>query len=554
MKRIAIIVPPVSSLVVAALLVAFAAPAQAAVGTAVDVVTDGAYAYVASQEYGVVVVDVRNAANPLAVGATEVGFVPTYLDGEGTIVVAAGGDAGMAVVDVSDPASPVWVSSVSEPAHEVTVAGGHAYISDATAGTPGYLRIVDVSEPSAPAVVAEVELGRLPREVAIVGDYAYVATSNKICVLDVSVPAAPSWVSSPPIGCARITAKPGFAYIPGGMVSGIAVVDTQNPTALAVVGEAESLCYLNRFVVQGNLVYAAGTSIYTSIPYLQIFDVTTPTAPVTTSYGTISGTGTAESVAVSGAYAYVADGPDGLKVMDVADPYHPVIVGRASASIFADVPMDHPFRLYIEAIYREGITGGCTQTPLNYCPTSTVTRGQMASFICKAAGQTWYDPGSATFGDVPRGTNGVWDGGGGGGYDVDGTFIFYGWIERLADPASWGGTAPTGGCTATTYCPANGVTRGQMSKFLCIAAGQTWYDPGSATFGDVSRGSNGTYDTPETDGTHVFYGYVERLADAASWGGTAVTGGCGGGNYCPTNPVTRGQMAIFLCRAFGIPY
>lgn len=29
-----------------------------------------------------------------------------------------------------------------------------------------------------------------------------------------------------------------------------------------------------------------------------------------------------------------------------------------------------------------------------------------------------------------------------------------------------------------------------------------------------------------------------------------ITLGCGGNNYCPLNPVTRGQMAIFLTRAF----
>ena len=29
-----------------------------------------------------------------------------------------------------------------------------------------------------------------------------------------------------------------------------------------------------------------------------------------------------------------------------------------------------------------------------------------------------------------------------------------------------------------------------------------------------------------------------------------ITAGCGGGNFCPTNPTTRGQMAVFLTKAF----
>jgi hypothetical protein len=31
-----------------------------------------------------------------------------------------------------------------------------------------------------------------------------------------------------------------------------------------------------------------------------------------------------------------------------------------------------------------------------------------------------------------------------------------------------------------------------------------------------------------------------------------VVAGCGGGNYCPTDPVTREQMAVFLTQTFGL--
>ena len=36
--------------------------------------------------------------------------------------------------------------------------------------------------------------------------------------------------------------------------------------------------------------------------------------------------------------------------------------------------------------------------------------------------------------------------------------------------------------------------------------------------------------------------FIEGLAESG------ITGGCGGGNYCPENPVTRAQMAVFLVR------
>ncbi len=36
--------------------------------------------------------------------------------------------------------------------------------------------------------------------------------------------------------------------------------------------------------------------------------------------------------------------------------------------------------------------------------------------------------------------------------------------------------------------------------------------------------------------------------------GGGITAGCGGGNYCPTNTVTRGQMAVFLSKLAGLSW
>lgn len=48
--------------------------------------------------------------------------------------------------------------------------------------------------------------------------------------------------------------------------------------------------------------------------------------------------------------------------------------------------------------------------------------------------------------------------------------------------------------------------------------------------------------------THPFFRWIEALLSAG------ITGGCGGGNYCPDDPVTRGQMAVFLSRALGLNF
>jgi hypothetical protein len=57
--------------------------------------------------------------------------------------------------------------------------------------------------------------------------------------------------------------------------------------------------------------------------------------------------------------------------------------------------------------------------------------------------------------------------------------------------------------------------------------------PAFASFADVPVG-------------HPFHRFVQALF------ASGITGGCGGGNYCPDAPLTRGQMAVFLAGALGL--
>ena len=46
--------------------------------------------------------------------------------------------------------------------------------------------------------------------------------------------------------------------------------------------------------------------------------------------------------------------------------------------------------------------------------------------------------------------------------------------------------------------------------------------------------------------THPFFRHIELLAESL------ITGGCGNGRFCPDQPVTRGQMAVFLAEALAL--
>jgi len=293
------------------------------VGTARDVSAYSVYAYVASDQHGVVVVDASDPANPRAIKAVDLGFSPIHLDQSWPLLVAIGAGDRVAVVDIADAARASLVSSLSVPSSEVDVDGQYAYLVDSA----GYLRIVDLWEPSEPIVVCELDIGGSPTEVAVVDGYAYVAASTAFLVVDVSMPADPFVAGSLPVACQRVAAEPGHAYIDGVAYGGLHVVDTQEPTAPVIVGEHQTLNMLNRFVAQDSIVYAGFREWGATTAGLRIIDATVPTEPVTTAARLTESV--AIGVAVYGLYAYIADGAAGLQVFDVADPYDPVLVGTA---------------------------------------------------------------------------------------------------------------------------------------------------------------------------------------------------------------------------------
>lgn len=117
------------------------------------------------------------------------------------------------------------------------------------------------------------------------------------------------------------------------------------------------------------------------------------------------------------------------------------------------------------------------------------------------------------------------------GYFVDFTDVpgggFQPWIEKLIR------NGVTAGCGGGNYCPNANVTRAQMAIFLLKSKFGIAFVPDPATgamFSDVAAGSFAA-------------AWIERLATEG------ITGGCGGGRFCPNNSVTRAQMAVFLLTA-----
>jgi hypothetical protein len=179
---------------------------------------------------------------------------------------------------------------------------------------------------------------------------------------------------------------------------------------------------------------------------------------------------------------------------------------------FLDVPQAHLFHSYVTTLVSNAITVGVGGGL--YGVDQPTLRQQMAAFLLKSRHGLCYvpPPCSGLFSDVPCPST------------------FANWIEQLAAEGI------TGGCGGGNYCPTTPVRRDQMAVFLLKAEHGPSYvpPPCSGLFADVP--------CPST-----FANWIEQLA------AEGITGGCGGGNYCPASSSTRGQMAVFLVKTFRLP-
>jgi hypothetical protein len=178
---------------------------------------------------------------------------------------------------------------------------------------------------------------------------------------------------------------------------------------------------------------------------------------------------------------------------------------------FLDVPNSQQFHFYVTTLVSNAITAGIGGGL--YGVNDDTLRQQMAVFILKAKHGLCYTPPpcAGMFGDVPCPS------------------IFANWIEAMANEGI------TGGCGAGNFCPQNPVRRDQMAVFLLKAEHGSSYAPPACMgiFDDVACPSQ-------------FADWIEQLFHES------ITGGCGGNNYCPSQPNTRGQMAVFITKTFNL--
>jgi len=211
----------------------------------------------------------------------------------------AAGHSGLWILDVSNPASPTVRGSIKTPgqAKNVAISGTKAVVADHMSGVD----VIDISNMAEPVSVGSVYTDGYARDVAMFGSRAYAVDNPAgFYVLDLSKPDPLE-----PVGSLQSASAPRF----------VEILEANPNIAVLVCGiPNDPLRALRRERAADE---PRGT--------LQLYDVSNPASLVRVS--TLPTPGGAQRVAVKGTLAYVADGPEGLSVVDLSTPSHPQLIG-----------------------------------------------------------------------------------------------------------------------------------------------------------------------------------------------------------------------------------
>ena len=264
---------------------------------ALNVRVIGDLAYLVRRD-GLHIIGISDLANPVLLGSWS-RSMPTFRANDVKLVDAGAkryaliGDVPVDIVDVSDPANPVFVGQIPEEAHTLAVESRDNKVYAYIGSYDGKCPIYDVTDPTQPQ-----KLGSFTTE----GDLVH----------DLSI-------------------ENGIAYL-NAWAAGFYVVDYTTPATPQLVGRLASTVATTShsswpMTINGRRVALHGDENYNA--HLDVIDVDPSSPKFMTSIGSYQ---TREYVSIHnlmgfGTKAYFTYYQDGVRVVDLADPTQPKLVG-----------------------------------------------------------------------------------------------------------------------------------------------------------------------------------------------------------------------------------
>lgn len=324
------------------------------------------YVYIADNTSGIQIINISDPYNPVLAGAyIDSGYSASDIVAKNDIAYAIFYGDGMKILDISNPASPQEIGSLSSSnVKNITIDSTIACLATNATG----VRIVDISNPSLPislyylnyvgGEIYDIILDENTLFVLYHDMYGYAALK----IYDISVPTNPVVLNNKPLytpvtGGKRfsigqngvfmallydgvnlidtsnysikliydswsfyknVDRKNNYAYVTNG-ANGIQVFDISEPIHTKHIGGIHDIS-ASQLLIEDNLIYAGGSG-------LRILDIANSQIPI--QIGSISIAGGILNIQKKNDYIYCNTTSDfGLTIFDVSDPTSPILVDR----------------------------------------------------------------------------------------------------------------------------------------------------------------------------------------------------------------------------------
>ena len=267
----------------------------------------------------------------------------------GEIAYIAAAKTGILVVDFSDPARMKLLTTLPGFAWKLIIADGRLYVAAYGSG----VALFDLATPRQPLLLGALNITPVVYDVAVSGRYLYCAGSSR----------------------------------------GLTVIDQQDPAALKELVTLPASKSIFHLCLQGRYLYA-------SFEYnegLDIFDLATPTAPQL--LPPFSSTFSYYQMILSGTRMFANTYTNGINVLDLSDPLHPVEREKHEIGILLDFALSGTALAAVDewegvSFYhrQEGsLSSATTHIELDFNALKMFTQGSTLYFPIYGGGMRFYD-------------------------------------------------------------------------------------------------------------------------------------------------------------------
>ena len=262
---------------------------------------------------------------------------------DGQIIYAADGSAGVTIFELDGltgdftEIANVPVSTGSEAsARSVQLVGNTLLVAARTDG----LMVLDVTDPLNPELIMTLPTPEKATFLTIDGDILILSDRNSLQTYDISDVRAPVHLGafSAPTEFERVVVEDGLAYI-AAYYSGLFIMDVTDPSNLKKVsGVGADGFAMWAIAKQGDYIFTGGEG--SGLRVYDVLDVLNPTFVTQLDLPDVNlildgNDQPPFKMEIVGDFLFVADGDDGLQVVDISDPENPVISTSYATNGFA---------------------------------------------------------------------------------------------------------------------------------------------------------------------------------------------------------------------------